>query len=147
MLHKYEYSIFQNQGTPCCLCAASSCLALLVLISSCYVWVCGHFQHIIILQLIWISNLYFADYSSRTLWKPITTNVTNNCKHVWEWFIFGPTRQSKTRQDKAGRRFVATIQYKKGVHWFWKILCTKSRNHGDAMTPAIKTVKITVTSG
>ena len=80
---------FQNQGTPSCLDAASSCLVMPGLASSCSVWVFGYFQQITIFKEIWISSPNFAhiSYSSRTLCKPITTNIANCHKHVWEWFI------------------------------------------------------------
>ena len=116
--------IFQNQGTPSCLGAASSCLVLPGLVSSCLVWIFGNFQSII--NVLWIcisiSNFAHIWYSSRTLYKPIKTSVASSHKHAWEWFIFGQTRQSKTKQDKARRRVASPRQDKKGIPWYWKIL-------------------------
>ena len=126
----YMYSIFQNQGTQSCLGAASSCLVLPGLASSCLVWVFGNFQSIINVQWICISISNFAHvwYSLKTLSKPIKTSVASSHKHAWEWFIFGQTRQSKTKQEGARRRVASPRQDKKGVPWFWKILYMASCN-------------------
>ena len=85
---------------------ALSCLA-----SSGFVLVSGNCEHIIVLKYIWISISLIAhiSYSSRTLYKPITSNVAGRHKHI---VYSGPykTRPGKAMQGKTSRRVSHTIK-------------------------------------
>ena len=91
---------------------------------SCLVLFCLGFWYILIFLWLWmyisISHFAHAWYSSRTLCKPITSSVASSNKHIWEWFILGHTRQSKTRQDVARRHVASVRQDSKGVPGFEK---------------------------
>ena len=95
------YSIFQSQGTPC-LSTASSCLAWSLIVMLCLGFLVI-FQHIFF-------NEYEYPFHTFCICNIPQRHCGNQLKpvlpthmHAWEWYIFGQTRQSKTRQGKVLR--------------------------------------------